>query len=179
MAKDVFQDSENIFDDQIAGQENLNGDDIEGASDGLETRTLIFLDGQFNGQIDEALVNKVETTNAEEGLKETTEIRLKAASGCGCILHTAAEAAVVCLSCRRLHKEPLVLCKECIKKPENICYVCNAACCYRCRREKRFLDGQKRVVCKACLRSTLRLRLLKQIIKWLLIGAGIYYLIMF
>jgi len=104
MAKDVFQDSENIFDDQITGQENLNGDDIEGASDGLETRTLIFLDGQFNGQIDEALVNKVETTNAEEGLKETTEIRLKAASGCGCILRS-------CL--RNLRRIENSLCRLC------------------------------------------------------------------
>lgn len=180
MAKDDIQSSGNIVDEQIAGRENLNSDDSEGSSEGIETRTLIFLDGQFEGQPDEALVNKVETTNAEEGLKETTEIRLKAASGCGCILHTGAEAAVVCLSCRRLHKkEPLILCKECVQKPENICYICSAACCYRCRREKHFLDGEKRVVCKACVRSTLRLRLLKQIIKWLLIGAGIYYIIMF
>lgn len=179
MAKDNIQRDGNTIDEQIADRENLNSDDIEGASEGIETKTLIFLDGQFEGQPDEALVNKVETTNAEEGLKETTEIRLKAASGCGCILHTGAEAAVVCLSCRRLHKEPLVLCKECTRKPENICYICNAACCYRCRREKRFLDGEKRVVCMACVKSTLRLRVLKQLIKWALIAAGIYYIIMF
>lgn len=179
MAKDDTQDNGNVFDDQIASQENLNGDDIEGASEGIETRTLIFLDGQFNGQIDEALVNKVQTTDAEEGLKETTEIRLKTASGCGHVLHTGAEAGIVCLSCRRLHKEPLILCSTCAKDPANICYICNAASCYRCRREKHFIDGEQRVVCKACVKSTLRLKLIKQIIKWLLIGAGIYYIIMF
>lgn len=178
MGKDDILDSDIIVYDQTDGEQKLNGD-IEGASEGIQTQTLIFLDGQFQGLPDEALVNKLETTYVENGLKEATQIRLKAASGCGCILHTGAEASVVCLSCRRLHKEPLILCKECAIKPENICYICNAACCYRCRREKRFLDSEKRVVCKACARSTLRLKLLKQIVKWLLIAAGIYYIIMF
>jgi hypothetical protein len=176
MTEDNIQTGGDAADDQIYGEQELSGD-IRGASEGIETRTLIFLDGQFEGRADEALVNKVETTNAENGLKETTEIRLKAASGCGCILHTGAEAAVACLSCRRLRKEPLILCKECAQKPENICYICTAASCYNCRREKHFLDAEKRVVCKACVRSTLRVRLLKQIIKWLIIAAGIYYII--
>ena len=178
MGKDDILDSDNAVYDQTDGEQKLNGD-IEGASEGIETRTLIFLDGQFMGERNEALVNKIETTNAEKGLQETTEIRLKTASGCGHVLHTAAEAGIACLSCKRLHKEPLILCSECAKSPENICYVCNAACCYRCRREKRFLDSEKRVVCKACIKSTLLIGLLKQIIKWFIIAAGIYYIIMF
>lgn len=180
MAKEDIQDGENIIDAQIAGQENLNGSDNGDTSGDSETRTLVYLDGQFKGQSDEPLVNKVETTSTEEdSLVETTEIRLKTASGCGHVLHTGSEAGIACLSCQRRGDEPLILCAECAKSSENICYICNAASCYRCRRERRFIDGENRVVCRACIKSTLRLRLLKQLIKWLLIGAGIYYLIMF
>jgi len=180
MAEDNILDNENIFDDQINGQENLNSGDMKDASDDSEVRTFIYLDGQFKGQRDELLVNKVETTSTEEdSLVETTEIRFKTASGCGHVLHTGSEAGVACLSCQRRGDEPLILCIECAKDSENICYICNAATCYRCRRERRFIDGENRVVCKACIKSTLRIRFVKQLIKWFLIGAGIYYVIMY
>lgn len=180
MAEDNILDDENIFDDQINGQENNNSSDMQDASDDTETRTFIYLDGQFKGQKDELLVNKVESTSIEEdSLRETTEIRLKTASGCGHVMHTSAEAGLACLSCQRRGDEPLILCIECAKDSGNICYFCNAAACHRCRRERRFIDGENRVVCKACIKSTLRIRFVKQLIKWLLIGAGIYYLIMY
>jgi len=181
MAEDRIQDDENLIDAQIVEHEHINGSDIEeSCTDDSETRTLIYLDGQFKGQTDELMVNKVESTGSEDdAIIETTEIRLKAASGCGHILHISNEAGLACLSCRRLGKEPLILCAECAKSPENICFICNAPCCYNCRRETRFIDGEKRVVCKACIKSTLRIRLLKQIVKWLLIGAGVLYVIMF
>jgi len=185
MAKDDIHDDENLLDAQIIGRENNNGDDGDSdsgkTSDDSEARTFIYLDGQFKGQSDELLVNKVETTSTEEdSLVETTEIRYKTASGCGHVLHTGSEAGVACLSCQRLgEEEPLILCAECAKDSGNICYFCNAPVCYRCRRERPFIDGENRVVCKACIKSTLRIRRLKQLIKWLLIGAGIYYVIMY
>jgi len=161
-----------------AGRQEHN-DDVEDATDAagaIETRTIISLDGQFKGEIGEPLVNKVETTTAKDGLVETTEIRLKTAQ-CGHVLHTASEAGLSCVSCARLHKEPLILCSECAKNPDNICFVCNSVCCWKCRRERR-IDGEKRIVCEACVKSTLRLKLIKQIMKWFLIAAAIYYLIM-
>ena len=180
MAEDSILGDDSIFDDQINNRKILNDGDIKDASDDTETRTFIYLDGQFKGQKDELLINKVESTSIEEdSLRETTEIRLKTASGCGHVMHTSAEAGLACLSCQRLGDEPLILCIECAKDSGNICYFCNAATCHRCRRERRFIDGENRVVCKACIKSTLRLRLIKQLIKWLLIGAGIYYLIKF
>ena len=82
MAEDNILDNENIFDDQINGQENNNSGDMQGASDDSEVRTFIYLDGQFKGQRDELLVNKVETTSTEEdSLVETTEIRFKTPRG--------------------------------------------------------------------------------------------------
>ena len=180
MTEDSILGDDSIFDDQINSQKILNGGDMRDASDDTENRTFIYLDGQFKGQKNELLINKVESTSIEEdSLRETTEIRLKTASGCGHVMHTSAEAGLACLSCQRLGNEPLILCIECAKDSGNICYFCNAAICHRCRRERRFIDGENRVVCKACIKSTLRLRLIKQLIKWLLIGAGIYYLIMF
>ncbi len=179
MAKDN-EINDSMVDDGPTQQGNHDGD-IIGYSDNetLETRTIIYVDGQVRAG--EPLVDKVESTDAKEGLKETTEIRYKTASGCGHVLHTGAEAGVACLSCQRLGREPLIICAECSKDPTNnncYCYICRAPCCYDCR-DNRWLDGQMRVVCKACIRSTLRLRILKAIIKWLLIAAGIYYLIMF
>ncbi len=176
MAKELEADG-NIIDSQTA--EDKKDDHDEGSSnEAMETRTLIFLDGQFMGKTDEPLVNKVETTSAEHGLKETTEIRLKSGSGCAHILHTGAELGSSCVSCTRLNKEPLILCSECAKDPDNFCYVCNSICCWQCR-DQRWLDGEMRVVCRACIRTTLRIRLLKHVIKWLIIAAALYYLLMF
>lgn len=169
--------NDSMVDDEPTQQGSHNGD-IEGSSDGIEERTLIFLDGQLTSGTDDPIIDKTETTNAgEEGLEEITQIKIKSAS-CGHVLHTSAEAGLACNSCRRLHKEALVLCTECAKNPANVCYICNAPCCYQCR-DERWLDGQMRIVCKACIRSTLRLRILKAIIKWLLILAGLYYLVRF
>lgn len=175
MAKEDIPNSKNRFDDQNTGPEDLNGGDIEDTSEGLETRTLIFLDGQFKGQPDELLVNKIETT----GLEERIEIRLKTATACGHVLHTGSEAGLRCVSCSRLgKKDPLIFCSECAKNPENICFICNSVCCYLCRRQRR-IDSENRLVCLACVKTTLRVELVKGLIKWLLIGAGILYLIMF
>ena len=176
-----MDDNIQVNDDMTSNKpdpENLS-DDIDAPSDGtMETRTQIFLDGQFKGETDEPLVNKVETTTAEDGLVETTEIRLKTAQ-CGHVLHTASEAGLSCMSClRQRTKEPSILCSECAKNPDNICYVCNSVCCWQCRDERR-IDGEKRVVCSACVRTTLRLKFVKQIVKWLLIAGALYYIIMF
>jgi hypothetical protein len=155
-------------------------DDVDDATDvagAIETRTIISLDGQFNGEPGEPIVNKTESTTAEDGLVEKVDIKLKTASGCGHVLHTGNEAGLRCVSCGRSMKEPLILCSECAKNPDNICLVCNSACCWKCRRERR-IDGENRLVCLACVRSTLRLKLAKQIIKWLLVAAAVYYLIM-
>jgi hypothetical protein len=180
MAKDNICDDENSLDTQIIDPENNSGGDSEKTSDDSEVRTFIYLDGQFKGQRDELLVNKIETTSTEEdSLVETTEIRLKTASGCGHVLHTGSETGIACMSCRRCGDEPLILCIECAKDDGNICYICNAAACYKCRRQRPFIDGENRVVCKACIKSTLRIRFVRQLIKWLLIGAGIYYVIMY
>jgi len=177
MAKDI-EDNDNMTNNN-PDPENLGDDidDIESSPHEMETRTRIFLDGPFTGGQDEVLVDKTETTSAEDGLVETTTIKLKTASGCGHLLHTASEAGLSCVSCARLHKEPLILCSECAKNPDNICFVCNSVCCWKCRRERR-IDGEKRIVCEACVKSTLRLKLIKQIMKWFLIAAAIYYLIM-
>jgi len=177
MAKDIEVNG-NIIDDQSTDWQEHNGDTERPSEGTMETRTVIYIDGQYSGQADEPLVNKVETTSAEDGLIETTEIKLKTASGCGHVLHTGSEAGDACLSCRRLNQEPLIFCNECAKNPDNLCYVCNSICCWKCRDERR-VDGEMRVVCKACIRSTLRLKLLKQIIKWLFIAAALYYLVMF
>lgn len=181
MPEPNIQDSDYIADEQIAEDQTLNGDDVTGGFDGLQEKTLIYLAGQFNGQANEPLVDKCQTTSVQDcGSVETTEIRLKTANGCGHVLHTGAEAGVACLSCKRLHRrESLILCAECAKNALNICWLCNAASCYRCRREKRFIDGEKRVICEACIKSTLRIGLLKQLIKWSIISGAIYYIITF
>jgi hypothetical protein len=156
-------------------------DDVEDTSDvagAIETRTFISLDGQFRSEPGEPLVNKTESTTAEDGLTESISIKLKTASGCGHVLHTGSEAGLRCVSCSRLGKEPLILCSECAKNADNICFVCNSVCCYRCRRERR-IESEDRLVCLACVRSTLRLKLIRQIIKWLLVAAAVYFLIMF
>ena len=176
MAEDIEPDGD-IIDVQSAGQENGN-DDIEAQPEdaGIQTKTLIYLDGQVKAG--EPLVDKLETTTAEDGLQETTEIRLKSAD-CGHVVHTGSEAGVSCLSCRRLSKEePLILCAECAKNPDNVCSICHTACCWECR-DERLIDGEQKAVCKACIRSTLRLRMIKNIIKWLLVGAALYWLLRF
>ena len=163
-----------------AGRQEHN-DDVEDATDAagaIETRTIISLDGQFRGEPGEPIVNKTESTTAEDGLIESVDIKLKTASGCGHVLHTGNEAGLRCVSCCRLRKEPLILCSECAKNPDNICFVCNSVCCWKCRRERR-IDGENRLVCLACVKSTLRLKRFKLIIKWLLVAAAIYYLVMF
>ncbi len=174
------QNSDYIADEQIAEDQALGDSDVTGACDGLQEKTLLYITGPFNGQVNEPLVDKCQTTSVQDcGSVETTEIRLKTANGCGHVLHTDAEAGVACLSCKRLHRESLILCAECAKNMLNICWICNAASCYRCRREKRFIAGEKRVICEACIKSTLRMGLLKQLIKWLIIAGAIYYLITF
>lgn len=154
--------------------------DIDTSSDEtMETRTRIFLDGPFTGQPDEVLVNKIEATILEDGFVESTDIRLKTANACGHVLHTGSEAGLRCVSCSRTHrKQPLILCGECAKNPDNICYVCNSVCCWRCRKERR-IDGEKRMVCEACVRTTLRIRLVKRILEWLAVAGALFYLLMF
>ena len=180
MDDDIQADNETINDSNPDPKDF--GDDVDAietsSDETMETRTRIFLDGPFTGGQDEVLVDKAETTTAENGLIETTQIRLKTASACGHILHTGSEAGLRCVSCNRLGKEPLILCSECAKNPDNICYVCNSVCCWQCRDERR-IDGEKRIVCKACVKTTLRLKLIKQIVKWLLIAGAVYYIIMF
>jgi hypothetical protein len=178
MAKDI-QPNGDIVNDQDIGQENHH-DDIEGQLDdaGIQTKTLIYLAGQVKPG--EPLIDKLETTTAEEeGLQEITEIRLRTASGCGHVVHVAAEAGLTCLSCQRMSRpEPRILCSECSKNnPDVICHFCRAPVCYACR-DQRWVDGEKRIVCRACL-STLRLRIVKTIIKWLLVAAAIYWLLRF
>jgi len=178
--EDDVRVNDDITHDKTASQHE-HIDDVGNASDdvgAIETRTIISLDGQFKGEPGEPLVNKTESTTAEEGLVESINIKLKTASGCGHVLHTGNEAGLRCVSCGRLDKEPLILCSECAKNADNICFVCNSVCCYLCRRKRR-IDGEDRLVCLACVKTTLRLKLIRQIIKWLLVAAAIYLLIMF
>jgi len=179
MEDDVRVNDDITHDKTASQQEHI--DDVENASDvagAIETRTIISLAGQFKGAVGEPLVNKTESTTAEKGLVETVNIKLKTASGCGHVLHTGNEAGLRCVSCSRLGKEPLILCSECAKNADNVCFVCNSVCCYLCRRERR-IDSEDRLVCLACVKTTLRLKLIRQIIKWLLVAAAIYFLIMF
>ncbi len=181
MPEPDIQDSENTIDKQNVEEQALGDDDIVGTCDGLQEKTLIYIDGQFHGRTNELLVNKCQTTRVEDcGSVDTTELRWKTASGCGHVMHTGAEAGVACLSCRRLgREEPLILCTDCAKNALNICWICNAACCYKCRRERPIVDGEKRVICEACIKSTLRIWLLKQLVKWLIVASAVYYLIKF
>ena len=179
MEDDVRVNNDITHDKTASQHEHI--DDVGNASDvagAIETRTIISLDGQFKGEPGEPIVNKTESTTAEDGLIESVDIKLKTASGCGHVLHTGNEAGLRCVSCCRLRKEPLILCSECAKNPDTICFVCNSVCCWKCRRERR-IDGENRLVCLACVKSTLRLKRFKLIIKWLLVAAAIYYLVMF
>jgi len=177
MAKDEQNNAE--LPEKEATEQNDQDGDIIGSQDeeGMDVRTLIFLEGQVKAG--EPLVDKAEITAAGDSYQETTQIKLKTASGCGHVLHTGAEAGLTCLSCQRIGRpEPKILCSECSKNPANICYICSTPCCYACK-DVRFIDGEMRIVCRACIRSTLRIRLLKQIIKWALIAAAIYFLLTF
>lgn len=179
MAKDE-QNNVELPENEATEQNGQDGDIIGSHDDeGMDVRTLIFLEGQVKAG--EPLVDKAEFTGGGDTYEEKTTIKLKTASGCGHIVHTAAEAGLTCLACQRLGRpEPHVLCSECSKNqnPAITCYICSTPCCYACR-DIRFIDGEMRIVCCACIRSTLRIRLLKQIIKWALIAAAIYFLLTF
>ncbi len=177
MVKDE-QNNVELPENEVAEQNDQDGDIIGSQDDeGMDVRTLIFLEGQVKAG--EPLVDKAELTGGGDTYQETTTIKLKTSSGCGHVVHTAAEAGLTCLSCQRLGRpEPRTLCSECSKNPALICYICSTACCYVCR-DTRFIDGEMRIVCRACTRSTLRIRLLKQMIKWALIAAAIYFLLTF
>lgn len=181
MSEYDMSDSDHIRNEEPVEDPAPRDDDVAGACDGIQEKTLIYIDGQFKGRTNELLINKCQTTRVEDcGSVETTELRWKYASGCSHILHTGAEAGVACLSCRRLgREEPLILCAECAKNALNVCWICNAACCYKCRRERPIVDGEKRVICEACIKSTLRIWLLKQLAKWLIVAGAVYYLIKF
>lgn len=108
----------------------------------LQTRTLIVLDGEvMEGQ---PAVDKLEATGFDDkGLKEAVLIKLKYASGCGHVIHTAAEMGGLCAN-PRCHK---ILCAECSKS--HLCYRCGKPVCGACRREQ-VIDGEKRMVCEHC-----------------------------
>jgi len=113
----------------------------------------------------------------ESGLLETTTIRLKAASGCGHILHVGQEMGLQCTSCIRLHRpEPNILCTECANDDRNACSVCNCVVCHKCR-QQRWMDGELKNVCRACLRTRVRWQFIAAVARYVAVAAGVFYLL--
>jgi len=126
----------------------------------VRARTLFFLDEELN--VGDAVIDKSEAMGrGEDGFSEVTVMRLRHASGCGHVIHTAAEVGGVCGACLR----PL-------------CNACGKPACGRCRRFLR-LHGTRQMVCRACfwkawfsdpvqlLRRALFLALLWWLLRWL------------
>jgi hypothetical protein len=106
----------------------------------MRARTLFLLEEELN--VGDAAIDKSEAMGRDEnGLSEVTVMRLRHASGCGHVIHTAAELGGVCGGCRRS------LCSECAKT--NLCSACGKPACGRCRRFLR-LHGMRQMVCRAC-----------------------------
>ena len=136
----------------------------------LQTKTIIILDGEV--QEGQPAVDKTEATSFnDEGLKEAVLIRLKYASGCRHIIHTAAEMGAVCSSCHR------ILCAACSKEEDNFCAKCRKAVCgcLSCRK-KESIDGERKMVCAAC-HSWFRWDDLPALLKWLVIGLAGFLLL--
>jgi hypothetical protein len=154
------------------------GTNDEAVSEGLRVRTEIFLEGQFRGRPEERLVDRIEATTADEsGLVETTTLRMKAASGCGHVLHAAPEMGLQCTSCVRLRRpEPGILCIDCAADDRNACSVCNTIVCHECR-QQRWIEGELRNACRACLRTRIRWQRVVTIAKYGAIAAGVLYII--
>jgi len=111
MAKHELHNGDADLDRALDTRVDVGADDDSG-SEGLRVRTLIFLQGRYGGAPNDPVVNRTEATTADEsGLLETTTIRLKAASGCGHILHVGQEMGLQCTSCIRLppHSRPLAV----------------------------------------------------------------------
>ena len=76
MAKDT-QVNDDITNGETNGRHE-HTDDVENTPDvagAIETRTIISLEGEFKGEPGEPLVNKIESTTAEEGLVESINVR--------------------------------------------------------------------------------------------------------
>jgi len=145
----------------------------EGVSDNvMANRTIIFVDGQVRAN--EPVVDKLETTIADNGLQEKTEIHLRTAA-CGHVVHTGAQAGSGCSSCARLGREPTILCNDCAKDDSgNICYICHTPCCFECRTRCR-IDDEMRVVCRACVKVSLWLKLRRCPDRsWRFVGYSLY-----
>jgi hypothetical protein len=154
------------------------GDDDDFSSEGLRVRTLIFLQGRFRGDPNDPVVNRTEATTADEGgLVETTTHRLRTASGCGHVLHTAQEMGLQCTSCIRLHRpEPNILCTECANDDRNSCAACNTIVCHECR-QQRWMDGELKNVCRACVRTRIRWQFVTMTARYAAVAAGLFYLL--
>lgn len=179
MAKDAIHSSEADIGRPLDTHTTV-GDDDDSTSEGLRVRTLIFLQGRFRGQPNDPVVNRTEATTADEnGLVETTTLRMKTASGCGHVLHTAQEMGLQCVSCIRLRRpEPNILCTECANDDRNACSVCNTIVCHECR-QQRWMDGELKHVCRACIRTRIRWQFVATMAKYVVVAAGAYYIIFF
>jgi len=177
MAKHELHNGDPDVDRPLDTRVDVGADDDSG-SEGLRVRTLIFLQGQFRGAPNDPVVHRTEATTADEsGLLETTTIRLKAASGCGHILHVGQEMGLQCTSCIRLHRpEPSILCTECANDDRNTCSVCNCVVCHECR-QQRWMDGELRNVCRACLRTRVRWQFITVVARYVAVAAGVFYLL--
>ena len=177
MAKDESPTNDAGLHRRSNTHETAGGDD-ESVSEGLRVRTIIFLEGQFRGRPQERLVDRTEATTADDtGLVETTTIRLKAAGGCGHLLHTSQETGLQCTSCVRLRRpDPSILCTECAADDRNACSVCNTIVCYQCR-QQRWIDGELKTVCRACIRTKLRWQLIATVARYGAVAAGACYIV--
>lgn len=109
----------------------------------IGAQTLFILGDEAN--LGDPVVDKAEQLQrGRDGFEELTVMRLRHASGCGHLLHTASEAGGFCANprCRKL------LCSNCAKG--NLCAVCAKPVCGSCRKTVT-LRGSKQMVCRACV----------------------------
>ena len=177
MAKDDSQSGDTDL-SRPSDTNGIGGGESESVSEGLRVRTLVFLEGRFRGQPDEPLVDRTQATTTDAtGLLETTSTRFKVAAACGHVVHTGQELGLQCTSCIRLHRpEPSLLCTECARDDRNACSVCNAIVCRACR-QQRWMEGELRTVCRACIRTRLRWQLIKTTARYVAAAVGLYYVI--
>ena len=146
-----------------------NHNDTE--NEGLETRTRIFLEGEAQQAL--PIIDKTERTGlTQNGLREDVTIRLKYATGCHHLLHTAQEAGAACGSCSGSKN---ILCAECSKSDEYVCSACHLPTCSSCQREAT-IDGKRKMVCISCCRALFRRRILDAV-KWAAIVLGLLMLL--
>jgi len=177
MAKHELHNGDADLDRALDTRVDVGADDDSG-SEGLCVRTLIFLQGRFGGAPDDPVVNRTEATTADEnGLVETTTFQMKTATGCGHVLHNAQEMGLQCTSCIRLRRpESNILCTECANDDRNTCSVCNCVVCHECR-QQRWMDGELRNVCRACLRTRVRWQFITAVARYVAVAAGVFYLL--